>query len=191
MNGQIASLNKSLDSVKSFRKNIDGSIGKTARACKQLVASHRSLADSTKRDLQDMKNTMSSLMSTALMSKLRAVSEEVQTMTVRYKKELAERKRLHNLVQELKGNIRVYLRCRPPTSKEIEQLGADAVSVSFPNPGEIKVFNEKNREKVWDFDEVFGLESTQEDVYRDVADLVVSVLDGYNVCIFACKYLVL
>lgn len=28
----------------------------------------------------------------------------------KYKRELAERKRLHNLVQELKGNIRVFLR---------------------------------------------------------------------------------
>ena len=26
--------------------------------------------------------------------------------------------------------------------------------VSFPNPGEVKVYNEKNREKVWEFDEV-------------------------------------
>ena len=59
--------------------------------------------------------------------------------------------------------------------------------MSFPGPGEVKVFNEKNREKVWDFDEVFGTDSTQEQVYGDVSDLVVSVLDGFNVCIFACK----
>lgn len=81
------------------------------------------------------------------------------------------------------------MRCRPPTSKEIDQFGPDQMCVSFPNPGEVRVFNEKNREKNWEFDEVFGLDSTQEDVYRDVSDLVVSVLDGFNVCIFACELL--
>lgn len=43
---------------------------------------------------------------------------------------------------------------RPPTRKELEQFGQDAMCVSFPNPGEVKVYNEKNREKVWEFDEV-------------------------------------
>ncbi|RYH21365.1 hypothetical protein EON65_20895, partial [archaeon] len=55
----------------------------------------------------------------------------------RYKREMSERKRLHNLVQELKGNIRVFMRCRPPTPKEIEQGGGEALCVSFPNPGEV------------------------------------------------------
>ena len=57
--------------------------------------------------------------------------------------------------------------------------------MSFPNPGEVKVFNEKNREKVWEFDEVFDTSTRQEDVYNDVAALVTSVMDGFNVCIFA------
>lgn len=105
----------------------------------------------------------------------------------RYKKEMIERKKLHNMVQELKGNIRVFMRCRPPTSRELEQFGNDAVCVSFP-PGaenEVRLFNEKGRDKVWEFDALFGLDSTQEEVYAEVSALVTSVLDGYNVCIFA------
>ncbi len=115
----------------------------------------------------------------------KGMEEDFHNISVRYKKELLERKRLHNELQELKGNIRVYLRCRPASKREIEEFGPDSVCVSFPNPGEIKVFNDKNREKTWEFDEVFGMDSTQEQVYRDVADLVISVLDGFNVCIFA------
>jgi kinesin family protein C2/C3 len=104
----------------------------------------------------------------------------------KYLREMSERKRLHNVVQELKGNIRVYLRCRPPTSKETETFGNDSMCVTFPNVGEIKVFNsEKNREKVWEFDEVFDPATSQEQVYNDVSALVTSVLDGFNVCIFA------
>lgn len=98
---------------------------------------------------------------------------------------MLERKKLHNLVQELKGNIRVFLRCRPPGAREIETFGNDAQCVSFPSEGVITVQNEKGREKTWDFDQVFGLDCTQEKIYAEVSPLVVSVLDGYNVCIFA------
>ena len=45
--------------------------------------------------------------------------------------------------------------------------------------------NEKGREKVWEFDEVFDFNTKQQDVYNDVSALVTSVLDGFNVCIFA------
>ena len=76
----------------------------------------------------------------------------------KYTHEMKERKRLHNLVQELKGNIRVFMRCRPPTTKEYEQFGNDAKCVSFPGMGEVRVFNEKNREKMWEFDEVSSLD---------------------------------
>jgi kinesin family protein C2/C3 len=57
--------------------------------------------------------------------------------------------------------------------------------VTFPGAGEVKVFNEKNREKSWEFDEVFDTDSKQQDVYNDVSALVTSVMDGFNVCIFA------
>jgi Microtubule binding len=59
--------------------------------------------------------------------------------------------------------------------------------VTFPDVGTVTVFNEKQREKTWEFDEVFGLDSTQDQVYAEVSGLITSVLDGYNVCIFACK----
>ncbi len=39
--------------------------------------------------------------------------------------------------------------------------------------------------QAFEFDRVFGPESTQEQIFNDVAQLVTSALDGYNVCIFA------
>lgn len=113
---------------------------------------------------------------------------EMTDATERYKKEVVERKRLHNLVQELKGNIRVFMRARPPTTKELEQFGPDAVCINFPpcsDENEIRLVNEKGREKTWEFDALFGLDSKQEDIFSEVSALVTSVLDGYNVCIFA------
>lgn len=39
--------------------------------------------------------------------------------------------------------------------------------------------------QAFEFDRVFGPESSQEAVFEDVAQLTTSALDGYNVCIFA------
>jgi kinesin family protein C2/C3 len=41
-----------------------------------------------------------------------ALEQEVDDAKVKLKKEVTERKRLHNLVQELRGNIRVFCECR-------------------------------------------------------------------------------
>ncbi len=38
------------------------------------------------------------------------VNEEIRETNLKYRREMNERKKLHNLVQELKGNIRVYMR---------------------------------------------------------------------------------
>lgn len=53
-------------------------------------------------------------------------------------------------MQELRGNIRVFCRCRPPTVIE-SQRAADsggAVCVSFPGEGMVKVENDRGKEKV-------------------------------------------
>lgn len=39
--------------------------------------------------------------------------------------------------------------------------------------------------KCWRFDKVFREEHSNHDVFQEVEGLVTSVLDGYNVCIFA------
>ena len=39
--------------------------------------------------------------------------------------------------------------------------------------------------KAFDFDRVFGPESRQDGIFDEVSQLIISALDGFNVCIFA------
>jgi kinesin family protein C2/C3 len=151
----------------------------------RVSAEMKNVSVKTKKDLTDMKHSLQTQFASLIMNKLKGTQVEITAMTTKFKQEMSERKKLHNIIQELKGNIRVYMRSRPPTNKEIEQFGHDALCCSFPGNGEVRVFNEKNREKVWEFDEVFGLDTNQAQIYKEVSGLVTSVLDGYNVCIFA------
>ena len=110
------------------------------------------------------------------------VQAELDDTMGKFQGEVKERKRLHNLVQELKGNIRVFARVRPISGREKESgrksvvLCPSETEMSLCAGGKLSTFN---------FDRVFGQESTQEEVFAETEPLVVSVLDGYNVCIFA------
>eukprot|EP00946_MAST-07B_sp_MAST-7B-sp1_P004891 g4891.t1 len=103
----------------------------------------------------------------------------------KYKREYRERKRLFNLVQELRGNIRVFCRVRPINASEVFD-GRECV-ITFPEneSDELMVDMGRGRKKRFEFDKVFKPGCTNADVFSDLADLCMSVLDGYNVCIFA------
>uniref|UniRef100_M1CLP5 Kinesin heavy chain n=1 Tax=Solanum tuberosum TaxID=4113 RepID=M1CLP5_SOLTU len=101
-----------------------------------------------------------------------------------YHKVMKENRSLHNMVQDLKGNIRVYCRIRPAFNAEaktaIDFIGEDG-SLVVIDP--LKSWKEGR--KIFQFNRVFGPSAAQEDVFRDTKPLVRSVMDGYNVCIFA------
>ncbi|MCJ1438409.1 kinesin-like nuclear fusion protein [Xylographa pallens] len=104
------------------------------------------------------------------------------------------RRKLHNQVQELKGNIRVFCRVRP--SLESDPTG-DAARISFPDDEgdskevEILGAEEKSslgkittKKNMFAFDRVFTPAAQNADVFDEISQLVQSALDGYNVCIF-------
>ena len=108
---------------------------------------------------------------------------ETAALTVAYRKEQTARKALFNAVQELKGNIRVYCRVRPLSHREKD---SDVNAVTFAEEGQLVIANpEKRSSHPFEFDQVFTPASSQAQVFAETADLVTSVMDGYNVCIFA------
>ncbi|XP_059442530.1 kinesin-like protein KIN-14Q isoform X4 [Corylus avellana] len=96
-----------------------------------------------------------------------------------------ERKEIYNKMLELKGNIRVFCRCRPLNTEEIAAGAGMAIDFESAKDGELTVRLNGAPRKTFKFDAVFGHQATQADVFQDTAPFVTSVLDGFNVCIFA------
>ena len=109
------------------------------------------------------------------------------------------RRKLHNDVLELKGNIRVFCRVRPllPSDhsgskldhiqfqNKSEDYSAEGESLLFLQSGESAIGQPILKSIPFNFDRVFGPESPQSTVFDEISQLVQSSLDGYRVCIFA------
>uniref|UniRef100_A0A0E0LG46 Kinesin-like protein n=1 Tax=Oryza punctata TaxID=4537 RepID=A0A0E0LG46_ORYPU len=92
------------------------------------------------------------------------------------------RKKLHNTILELKGNIRVFCRVRPLLPNE---SGAVAYPKSGENLGRGIELTHNAQMYSFTFDKVFDQSASQEEVFIEISQLVQSALDGYKVCIFA------
>jgi len=88
------------------------------------------------------------------------------------------RRKVHNMMEDLKGQIRVFCRVRPLSQKELQQSDSevlqsnDSFSLEVPQAGSFS------------YDGVF-LPGTQAEVFEDCRDLIQSAVDGHNVTIFA------
>nr|POF26894.1 kinesin-like protein kin-14s [Quercus suber] len=117
-----------------------------------------------------------------ILQKIIDLSTKVQK---KYLQESSERKRLYNEVIELKGNIRVFCRCRPLNQNEITSGSTSIVDFDSSQDNELQVICSDSSKKQFKFDHVFRPEDNQEAVFAQTKPIVTSVLDGYNVCIFA------
>lgn len=113
----------------------------------------------------------------------------VKELEVELREAESLRRKLHNEVQELRGNIRVFARVRPALAQQSDHALA---TIRFPNPREAKAIEVLSAGESatgtatmktfgFDFDRVFGPTASQVDVFDEVQHLMQSVLDGYNV----------
>ena len=131
-------------------------------------------------------------------SKLKTDLEVEKTQTKKYEDALLleeeKRRKAHNKLQELKGNIRVFCRIRPMLPFESNE---SMLRVQVPDNDEVKqeIYIEDSKARAssngeikrhhFNFDKVFQQSSTNPEIFEEISQLVQSALYGFNVCIFA------
>ncbi|XP_038883464.1 kinesin-like protein KIN-14L isoform X2 [Benincasa hispida] len=164
------------------------------RACfKRKSCNHHKLFCVQERELLDLKALLSKtkgefhdlqLQLQRDLKDLENLVQELSNAALGYHSVVQENRSLYNIVQDLKGNIRVYCRVRPSfnclSKNVIEFIGEDG-SLMISDPLKSK----KDGRKVFRFNRVFAPAAKQDDVFKDIQPLIRSVMDGYNVCIFA------
>lgn len=94
------------------------------------------------------------------------------------------RRQMHNRIQELRGNIRVFVRTRPFLPNDGKNLDP-AIDVC-PDGESLTISDARHGGDVnFKFDKVFPPSAGQDQVFQEVADFVQSALDGYQVCLFS------
>ncbi|CAL4978852.1 unnamed protein product [Urochloa decumbens] len=150
-----------------------------------LLQAHETELLELKKMCQDVKVDFRSLQTQFQddMTKLGNNIQELSKAALGYNQAVKENRNLYNMLQELRGNIRVFCRIRPPLHPEsissIEHVGHDG-SVMVCDPVKLQ-----STCKIFQFNKVFGPTTTQDEVYKETRPLIRSVMDGYNVCIFA------
>ncbi|XP_031112655.1 kinesin-like protein KIN-14Q [Ipomoea triloba] len=124
-------------------------------------------------------------MGSLIQSKLKQHVELHEDLKNKFIKGAKEKRELYNKVLELKGNIRVFCRCRPLNVEEIAMGASMAIDFEAAKEGELTVKSNGLSKKTFKFDAVFSPQAEQVEVFEDTAPFAASVLDGYNVCIFA------
>ncbi|XP_012557643.2 uncharacterized protein LOC100213907 isoform X1 [Hydra vulgaris] len=108
--------------------------------------------------------------------------EENKTLVENFNSERVLRKKYYNMVEDMKGKIRVYARARPLSRSELERGNYDITQ----SPDEYSIIIQTPRgPKDFQYDAVFPPGTPQEKVFEDTNNLIQSAVDGYNVCIFA------
>ncbi|OAD54756.1 Protein claret segregational, partial [Eufriesea mexicana] len=207
---EYGTLNKALDSelkelkvemnkVQEERENLTKRLKESEESCKNVsnileefkakCSSQETILLKHELVIKDLETSLE--VQNKINEELNTVKSELQSLVHTMDK---DRRILHNAIQELKGNIRVFCRVRPRTLNEFGKTmcamnfidectievgkfdGSDAVSCSGKPRGTRQEFS---------FDKVFPPTARQEDIFEELALLVQSALEGYNVCVFA------
>uniref|UniRef100_A0A8C2X649 Kinesin-like protein n=1 Tax=Cyclopterus lumpus TaxID=8103 RepID=A0A8C2X649_CYCLU len=166
----------------------------------EMVSSDKSTLEKELSNLESKHKVMETVRDSQEIELIKKLDQEEEVCSlkdtvVQQKDELhageMDRRRLHNDIQELKGNIRVFCRVRPLVegglSKHIQLAASDNKTITLAKTEESHTGKTADTQKNYNFnfDRVFGPQSLQQEVFEEISLLVQSALDGYNVCCFA------
>ncbi|KAK7346176.1 hypothetical protein VNO80_20691 [Phaseolus coccineus] len=193
--GEISSLQWKLEQERKAVKSEAYELERKLEGCRQELLAAKATISVKDSELVSMQNNLKELEELREMKEdidrkneqtaaiLKMQGAQLAEMETLYKEEQVLRKRYFNVIEDMKGKIRVYCRLRPLNEKEIAEkerevlTAVDEFTVEYPW--------KDDKPKQYIYDRVFDAVATQESVFEDTKYLVQSAVDGYNVCIFA------
>ncbi|KAK8689082.1 hypothetical protein V6N13_087813 [Hibiscus sabdariffa] len=172
------------DTISSMNQEKSPAQGPTLPILQKVINLSNSLQN-LKKEHGILSNQVKSFPGHDIVGTLQLLNNEYELLKKKYLDESSERKRLYNEVIELKGNIRVFCRCRPLNQVEISNGSSSVVEFDSSQDAELQIISSDSSKKQFKFDHVFRPEDGQDVVFARTKPIVTSVLDGYNVCIFA------
>lgn len=113
-----------------------------------------------------------------------AMKKELLTLDKKCSSQRDYNNQLLSKMLSLQGNIQVFCRIRPMSIKEI-QAGYKTV-VEPLSESELGCFDGRTQAwKSFAFDRVWAPDQSQQNIFQDVEPIALSVVDGFNACIFA------
>lgn len=134
------------------------------------------------------------------MEEIRSYQTNAVEMTSNFPALELQRRTLHNCLQELKGNIRVFCRIRPRLEfEELDQIdmllnttlnenGKQHLLITTDGDSTQEFYRGskgKLNNHEFQFDQVFDQSTSNMEIFSEISQLIQSGLDGYNVCVFA------
>ncbi|OCL08004.1 carboxy-terminal kinesin 2 [Glonium stellatum] len=189
--GQLAQLTSELEREKSLKTNLQDRLTEASAHNLTLETSNRAMK--AKIDFLESDNQAQSQAFADLHRQMQEAIDAAALANEKLRAEETLRRKLHNQVQELKGNIRVFCRVRPalassdtePAKIEFPDANTDSKEVVVRGPEQRSALgNVTTSISPFSFDRVFGPQSQNAEIFEEISQLVQSALDGYNVCIF-------
>lgn len=190
--GELQQVTADLERERNLNRDLRGNLSESANSTLTLETSMRALK--ARIDYLESDSKSQSQVFEDLQQQLGDAIASAEEANSKLRTEETLRRKLHNQVQELKGNIRVFCRVRPHLEAEPTE---DRAKISYPDDQadskEVEVTGPEEKSSLgnittktnaFTFDRVFGPTSQNAAVFEEISQLVQSALDGYNVCIF-------
>jgi len=117
------------------------------------------------------------------------LNEEMKKLQKQITDGESQRRKLHNAIQELLGNVRVFARVRPYIPQDGSKDGLSGEVIDVHNEEEsIEIRSPTEMVKKghrFNFDKCFGQSTGQDVIFDEVSEFVQSALDGFNVCLMS------
>ncbi|KAF2634620.1 kinesin-domain-containing protein [Massarina eburnea CBS 473.64] len=190
LQGELINIKSELDRERTLKNGLQAQLTESTTLALTLEAANKAMKEKI-HFLESDSQAQSSAFND-LHARMQEAIEVAALANEKLRQEEMLRRKLHNQVQELKGNIRVMCRVRPTHASETEPANiafpdadTDSKEVAVQGPGRTSALGTTSAQTYsYGFDRVFAPSSQNAEVFDEISQLVQSALDGYNVCIF-------